>query len=312
MILVIGDSNVDAAARVPRFPREGDDVPLSAFTWSSGGAGVNVATGVARLGGRARLVSRVGADGEAGTALAACSRAGVDLSAVQRDPALATGACVVMVSPGGERTFLSFRGANAALESAPADAWSGVRRLHVCGHALLAPSAAAVRATIDEALRREIPASLDLCLPLLEQPPSALADLWPVLDAVFANEPEIRAFASATGLPRPPSRTVIVKRGARGATVLGATDVDVAPFAVDAIDSTAAGDAFVAAYLVATLSGRDAPSAARLACAAGAFTAARAGSADILPSLLDLRAFLAERGALTGPLTPLFPPTDTA
>lgn len=116
VLLVIGDSNADAAARVARFPHEGEDVPVGDLRWSSGGAGVHVATAFARLGGAARLVSRVGEDAARDAALSAALRAGVDLSAVQRDPALATGVCFVVVSPSAERTFLSHRGANPALE----------------------------------------------------------------------------------------------------------------------------------------------------------------------------------------------------
>ena len=119
VLLVIGDSNADAAARAPRFPQEGDDVPLDDLGWSSGGAGVNVATAFARLGGAARLVSRVGVDPAAGAALSAAERAGVDLSAIQRDPGIATGVCVIVVSASAERTFLSYRGANVALAPPP-------------------------------------------------------------------------------------------------------------------------------------------------------------------------------------------------
>lgn len=317
MLLVLGDSNADGAARVPRFPREGDDVPLDDLAWSSGGAGVNVATAFARLGGAARLISRVGTDPAAGVALASAGHAGVDLSAIQRDPAHATGVCFIVVSPSAERTFLSYRGANVFLAPPPASAWEGARRAHVCGHALLSgPQRETALTFVREAEGRGVPLSLDLCLPLIEARGAALAAVLPAFDLVFTNEPELRRLAleagvntnapdfneSAARVLAMGTRTLVVKRGARGATVLesrppeGTCRADVAAFPIEARDTTAAGDAFVAGYLWALGRGRDHAAAARFANAAGALTAAAAGSAGALPSGEDMRRFLGAQG----------------
>jgi sugar/nucleoside kinase (ribokinase family) len=310
MLLVLGDSNADATAGIERLPREGEDVPLHDLVWSSGGAGVNVATGFARLGGAARLVSRVGVDPAAKAALAAAEGAGVDLSAVERDAALATGVCVVLVSPSAERTFLSYRGANAAIEPPPPAAWERIAHAHVCGHALLGGRLTAA-ALAREAASRGVPISIDLCLPLLARP-----DVDPALhlfDVVFGNVAELAhlvgcdaagpageeslierviAWKKACG-----ARTVVVKRGARGATVLSDERTDAPPFEVRAVDTTAAGDGFVAAYLRARIAGASEGACARLAGAAGAITASRRGSADALPTLAEAARFLSERGA---------------
>ena len=122
VVLVVGDANADLSARLARFPHEGDDSPLAGLDWQSGGSAVNVATALARLGRRARLAARVGVDPAAEVALAAAHGAGVALELVQRDPSLATGLCFAAVSPGGERTFFSYRGANVALADLDAEA----------------------------------------------------------------------------------------------------------------------------------------------------------------------------------------------
>lgn len=314
MLLVIGDANADVAARVPRLPREGDDLPLDELAWSSGGAGVNVATAFARLGGRARLLARVGGDPAAGVALAAATQAGVDLSAVQRDPERATGVCLIMVSANAERTFLSYRGANAFLAAPPASIWEGVRQVHVCGHALLGGRQRDTTvALVAEASRRRLPLSLDLCLPLLRSATADLDLLWPRFDIVFANEVEFhrlvlgetatlpepgeRLDEAAEWLKRRGARTLVVKRGALGSTIVTDARRDIAPFVVGALDTTAAGDAFVAGFLWATAAALAAPISARLANAMGALKAARAGSADVLPSRAELAQFLGEHGA---------------
>lgn len=305
MLLVLGDSNADGAARVPRFPREGDDLPLDDLSWSSGGAGVNVATAFARLGGLSRLISRVGDDPAAGAALASAERAGVDLSAVQRDPGRATGVCFIVVSPNAERTFLSYRGANAFLTPPPGGTWEGARRAHVCGHALLS---GAQRETALQFLReaegRGVPLSLDLCLPLAEVHGAGLAEVLPAFELVFANEAELRRLAGGDGaadldgaaarVVALGARSLVVKRGPLGASLVcipglaGGARVDVPAFPVVARDTTGAGDAFVAGYLWALGHGHDHLMAARFANAAGALTAAADGAARALPGLEDV------------------------
>lgn len=313
VLLVIGDSNADVAARAPRFPQEGDDVPLDDLGWSSGGAGVNVATAFARLGGAARLVSRVGVDPAAGAALSAAERAGVDLSAIQRDPGIATGVCVIVVSASAERTFLSYRGANVALAPPPGSVWDSVVRVHVCGHALLGGAQRETTlAMIADAHARGLPVSIDLCLPWIESAGGAVSELFPSFDVVFTNEAELCRLVSGERVIRPSAEEVeegalqvrgqgpylvVVKRGAAGAALVTDRVERIAPFPVLAVDSTAAGDAFVAAYLWAAGRGRGASASARLACAAGAITAARAGSADAAPTASELLRFLEVRGA---------------
>jgi sugar/nucleoside kinase (ribokinase family) len=321
VLLILGDSNADAAARVPRFPHEGEDVPVGDLRWSSGGAGVNVATAFARLGGAARLVSRVGGDASADVALAAARRAGVDLSAVQRDPGGVTGACFVVVTKSAERTFFSHRGANAALALPAPAVWEGVRRVHVCGHALLGGAQRETTlAMIAEAGARDLPCSIDLCLPWIESAGPAVLDLFPSFEVVFTNEAELCRLMFGRRVPEPPSADVedagrrarergaamlVVKRGAAGAMIVTDGIEHVAPFPVEAVDSTAAGDAFVAGFLWAVEQGASPKAAARLACAAGAMKAARAGSAEAVPTREELARFLGARGALDEVALPL-------
>src|SRR5262245_44399519 len=118
-VLVIGDANADLSASLGRFPHEGDDALTGTLGWGSGGSAANVAVACGRLGARTRLLARVGRDPAAEVALRTARHAGVDLSAVQHDESLATGLCFAAISPGGERTLFSFRGANTALDLGP-------------------------------------------------------------------------------------------------------------------------------------------------------------------------------------------------
>src|SRR4051794_26848482 len=121
-ILVLGDANADLSPALPHFPSEGDDSQISALGWGSGGSATNVAAALALLGAPVRLLARVGSDPASEIALRVARAAGVDLAAVQIDAALATGLCFAAVSPSGERTFFSYRGANVNFDFSPKQA----------------------------------------------------------------------------------------------------------------------------------------------------------------------------------------------
>lgn len=291
--LVVGDANADVAATLGRFPHEGDDCPIGDLAWGSGGSAANVATAMALLGAEVRLLARVGVDPAAEVALRAARGAGVDLALVQRDAALATGLCFAAVSPGGERTFFSARGANVAL--APAEgALSGIGWLHVGGHALLeGVQRETTAALVAEAVERGVPVSLDLCLPLLRRARGEVLALAPRLASLFANALEMDALDAPEGA----FALLAAKLGARGSRLFGRVCAEAPPFAVEARDSTGAGDAYVAGFLVALARGAAPETAARVGNAAGALTASRPGAAGALPRRAEILAFLDARGA---------------
>ncbi|GAB4210156.1 MAG: carbohydrate kinase family protein [Roseiflexaceae bacterium] len=285
------------------FPREGDDVLVDELGWSSGGAGANVAAALALLGAPARLLARVGHDPAAALALAAAGAAGADLGAVQRDPNLATGVCFAAISPSGERTFFSFRGANAALDLPEPAALEGARWLHLCGHALIeGRQRTTALALLDQAQRRGLPVSLDLCLPLLRAHRSTLADLLPKLRLLFANQDELAALCP--GLPQEQAldellahgpAIVVLKLGPTGSVLAeGRSRLRTPGFAVAAIDTNGCGDAFAAGFLAALLRGAPLDECATVANAVGALTATKHGAADALPSAAQVRALLSE------------------
>lgn len=303
-ILVVGDANADLSAALTRFPTEGDDWPITALSWGSGGSAANVAAGLARLGAPARLLVRVGVDPAAEVALRVARSAGVDLALVQHDDVVATGLCFAAISANGERTFFSFRGANVALAS-PADApLIGVTWLHISAHALLeGPQRTTALALTEEAILRGIPVSLDLCLPLLRDRRAEVLELLPRLQILFANEQEFAALlldVSSNDALEQLSATsgglIVLKRGAAGCVIAaGERRWSRSAFSVAAIDSNGCGDAFVAGFIHAYTQGAPPEDCATLANALGALTATRAGSADALPDRAQLRAFLAGR-----------------
>jgi ribokinase len=128
--------------------------------------------------------------------------------------------------------------------------------------------------------------------------PSELLDLATVTVAneieAAALAPGCRNHAEALEALRAHSRMAVVTLGAEGALVTdGSGPEQVAAFAVTAVDSVGAGDAFCAALAIALCERRPLAAAARFANAAGALAVTRPGAQDSLPSRVEVEALLA-------------------
>jgi ribokinase len=319
--LVLGDINADMHWTLPAYPAEGDDATAVALRWGSGGAGANMATMLARLGARVRLIGTVGQDPAAEVALRCADAAGVDLGLVRRDPALATGLCSAAVAAAGDgqRTFFSFRGANVACtpEQLGDEPGPGAALLLLSSHALLEdPQRATALLAVRGARDSGIPVALDLGLPAIRDARAVLDGLLPDLWLLSANADELAALlpgmdpdaALQTLIARGVSN-VALKLGAQGARLAAQdTVVTVAAPTVDAIDTTGCGDAFTAGLAWALVRGASARPALELANALGAATATRRGAADALPAAGEIRAL---SGLTSGPDTETTPSEES-
>jgi sugar/nucleoside kinase (ribokinase family) len=273
----------------------GTDVP-GRVALRQGGSAANTASWLARLGARATLVCAVGRDHEGRELVSALERDGVRVRAV-RVAGERTGRIGVVVAPGGERSFVADRAAADRL--APGDLAAStfaVDLVHLPAYSLLGlPLGLAGRRAIDLARAAGALVSLDLSSvgPLLAGGRRAalrlVRDAAP--DILFATLVEAEAISGGrdvTGLGEM-ARIVVIKQGRAGATVLSRAGsdrlaFDVATTAIDAIDTTGAGDAFDAGFLVAWLSA-EAASRARPATLHRAVVAAHRAAARQLSSV---------------------------
>jgi sugar/nucleoside kinase (ribokinase family) len=269
----------------------GTDVP-GRVALVQGGSAANTARWLARLGARTSLICAVGRDA-AGRALVDAVRSdGVTVRAL-RVPGARTGRIGVIVSPIGERSFVADRAAADRL--APEDlrpAWFGrVDALHLPIYSLLGePLGVAGRRAVDIARAAGAIVSVDLASigPLLASGRRAaralIDDVRP--DVLFATAAEAEALLgrySVDGL-LDIAAVAVVKRGSRGATVLAREGderlrFEVATAHVTAADTTGAGDAFDAGFLVAwfaaRVAGRSVPMSLQRAALAGHRAAVR-------------------------------------
>ena len=265
-ITVVGSVNLDLVARVQRLPQPGETVGDARFARVPGGKGANQAVACARLGADVTLVAAVGDDPLADEALAGLRAAGVTLDLhVVDEP---TGVALIQVDAAGETTIAVAPGANGRLGAVELPLHDAVLcQLEVRDDAVISAWEGCTGL---------------FCLNAAPARPIAVDP-----DLAVVNRFELEALRRTDGL-------VALTFGAEGAALLedGEELARAAPPPVEAVDGTAAGDAFTACLLVSLLEGREQPEALRRACAAGAIAASRFGAQPSLPTAAEVEAIL--------------------
>jgi ribokinase len=265
-IVVVGSINLDLVVRVPTLPRPGETVAGGTFAQVPGGKGANQAVACARLGADVTLIGAVGRDAQAEEALSGLRQAGVALRLAQA--AEPTGVALIQVDAAGETTIAVAPGANATLGSVELPEHDAVLcQLEVPDEAVLSAWEAAAG------------------LFCLNAAPARNLEVDP--DLTVVNRLVLDALSRRDGL-------VAVTLGAEGAVLLddGEEIARATPPSVDAVDGTAAGDAFTACLLVSLLEARPEDDALTRACAAGALAASRFGAQPSLPTAAEVDALL--------------------
>ena len=265
-VTVVGSINLDLVVQVERLPERGETVGGGRFARVPGGKGANQAVACARLGAEVTMVAAVGRDPFAGEALAGLREAGVTLVLTEVDEP--TGVALIQVDATGETTIAVAPGANATLVAVELPAHDAVLcQLEVPVEAVLAAWEACTGL---------------FCLNAAPARPIAVD-----ADLTVVNRLELDALTRRDGL-------VALTLGAEGAVLLEDEEeiARAAPPQVDAVDGTAAGDAFTACLLVSLLEERGEEEALRRACAAGALAASRFGAQPSLPTAAEVDAIL--------------------
>jgi ribokinase len=297
-IVIVGSVTMDLVTRAPRIPSIGQTLIGSDFCTTPGGKGANQAVAAARLGYPVAMVAKVGDDVYGPQLLGNLAHAGVDTSAMETTPG-SSGLAPMFVADAGENSIVVVPGANGKMDRATIDRHAELIRsagMVLCQLEIPLPTLAY---TLDFCAQAGVPVMLDPA-PAASLPESCFSQIaW-----FTPNESEAEFYLGghagveeqAKHLHAKGLRNVALKRGAEGAfvSVAGEKAAWVAPFAVDAIDTVAAGDCFNGAFAVALLEGNNPWAAARFANAAAAIAVTRRGAQASMPPRADVDAFLAQ------------------
>ncbi len=304
-IVVVGSINMDFVIRTPHHPQLGETVPGGSFQTFPGGKGANQAVAVARAEGRVQLIGRVGNDNFGDTLIEVLINDQVDTTYIQKDEKTATGVAFILVDDvTGQNNIVLAAGANGMLtvehvsdaENAFIDAQVFTFNLEVpipaLQHAVRLARKHANKIVMNPAPYQPLP-----------------DEMLSAIDIIILNQVEVAALLGEPGLENNRERIVagvqkqqslgkvkdvVVTLGDQGALVIsGGHSLYLPAFRVKAIDSVAAGDAFVGAFSAAISQGYELKEAARRGNAAGALAVTRRGAQPSLPTRLEIEQFLA-------------------
>lgn len=294
-ITVIGDLLYDHFIWAERLPRLGETVTGFKTGFYAGGKGGNQAVQAARLGAEVYMIGKVGKDDRGRFLIDSAKKEGIHTDYIFEDPNEDTGTCTVDIDRQGNNMIIVAPLANEKITVQDVQRAKGLiessdillSQLQVneeaITQALKIAKAAGVTTVLNPAPAREMP-----------------AEYYTLADYLTPNETEAEFFTGcyqsevpidqwkqqvAEAFRSKGAKNLIVTLGAAGCLYSGTEGTfEVPPYQVKAVDTTAAGDAFNAAFCVGLASGKTVSEALRQANAAGALTASAYGSLPSMPT----------------------------
>ena len=308
-IIVVGSINTDLVSVTKRMPAVGETVIGLDFQIHSGGKGANQAVAVARLGYPVRLIGRLGNDAFGAELRTNLEKAGVEITGVSTSDG-ASGVAVIVVSEHGENSIVLAPGANSKVTPEDLDANISILR----GAGMVLAQLEIPLETIEYLARicakENVPLILD---------PAPARDLSPEIFKEIAwftpNQTEAAFYLGnkyAESSPPSPAETaqmflsngcrgVVLKMGAYGTYLASQDGIGslVPAFSVNAIDTTAAGDAVNGGFATALMLGKSPLDSASFAAAVAAISVTRTGAQPSMPSMAEVEEFLENESTQT-------------
>jgi len=301
-IVVVGSINTDLVAVTKRIPVVGETVIGSDFQIHPGGKGANQAVAIAQLGYPVRLIGRLGTDSFGAELRTSLTNAGVDIGGVSISDGT-SGVAVIVVSERGDNSIVLAPGANAKVTPADLDANISILRSAGLVMAQLEIPLETVEYLARVCAREGVPLILDPA-PALELPPDIFKNIawftpnqteatFYLGDELFDQRAHSPAEVAAAFLSKG-CQGVILKMGADGIFLAskGGESSFVPAFPVDAVDTTAAGDAFNAGFATGLMLGKSPLDSAVFAAAVAAISVTRAGAQPSMPSMVEVGEFI--------------------
>jgi ribokinase len=302
-IVVVGSINMDLVVRAPVHPAPGETILGSDFHTIPGGKGANQAVAAARLGSQVTMIGRVGKDEFGKSLLENLTKEEIDTQHVGIDQEAASGIAMITLDAAGQNTIVVASGANMCLTpDMVREAWEQLDAIDAVIMQLEIPIDCIIEAVV---LAKNCGARVILNpAPARELP----EELYRLIDVIVPNESETSIL---TGLPvETPDQVdraanhllaqgvnaVALTLGSRGVSLLESSGniTQLSPHRVKVVDTTAAGDAFVAGLAVGLAEGATLVNAARLGNAAGAIAVTRLGAQPAMPTRAEVEQLVSD------------------
>ncbi|GAB1462165.1 ribokinase [Pedobacter sp.] len=300
-ILVIGSSNTDMVVKTNRFPMPGETILGGDFLMNAGGKGANQAVAAARLGAKVKFICKTGADIFGREAVKSLEKEGIDTNHILVDDANPSGVALILVDDNAENMIVVAPGANANLTAVEmADLADEIDKasyvlmqleiplktvIHVAKYA----KDKGVRTVLNPAPACKLPSDIYQHISIIT-PNEKEASMLTGVDVVDENT----ARTAALKLYGKGVETVIITMGAKGALLLHDDEFTFVPASVvKAVDTTAAGDVFNGALVVALNEGKNYKEAVEFACEASGISVTRDGAQASAPYRKELKGQLA-------------------
>jgi len=300
-VVVVGSLNMDLVVRVPHMPAPGETILGANFQTIPGGKGANQAVAAARMGARVTMIGCVGNDDFGKTLVDNLTRESIDVSNISIAPDAATGIAMITVDENGQNSIVVASGANMELTAEDIRAaWKKIEDIDI----VVMPLEVSLEC-IEEAATLAKKSSAKVVLN--PAPAQELSEkLLSKVDILIPNESETalltglevntleEAEIAAKKLQSKGVDTVILTLGARGAMLIAEnTDAQIfSSYPTNVVDTTAAGDAFVATLTFGVSSGVPIKEAIQLANASGALAVSKIGAQPSLPTKSEVSQFI--------------------
>ncbi|MCY4091506.1 MAG: ribokinase [Caldilineaceae bacterium] len=289
-ILVFGSLNIDHVYKVEHLVRPGETLPSTDYRRFQGGKGANQSVALARAGAKVFHAGRIGPEGL--WLRDAISAEGVDVSHVGLDNE-PTGHAIIQVDPAGENSILLFGGAN--LTVTPDDAHYVLSQFGEGDWLLLQNEISSLPAILREASARQLTVAFNPA----PMTPEVLDYPLEGVSLFVVNETEGAALAGIEKAPpasivdrlrvRYPDAAILLTLGGEGSLFAsGEERIRTPAQAVEAVDTTAAGDTFIGYFLANLVAGQPAAQAVEAATRAAALCVSRPGAAASIPRRNEL------------------------
>ena len=303
-VLCLGQFTADVVVKsVERIPKRGKSEFIDKIELHNGGCACNTAVALAKIGIKTGVMGKVGRDGFGDFLVKLMGSCGLDLRGLKKDPNIGTSSTVVLVSPDGERTFLHYSGANADLTVDDIDfnLAKEAKILHLAPTYLLPqldgePTAQILKEAKEMGLRTSLDTAWDArgqWLNLIEPSLPYIDIFLPNLEEArmisgISNIREIARFFRSDGV-----KIMGLKMGKKGCYIQAENkEFRIPAFHVKVVDTTGAGDGFVAGFLTGIVKGWDLKLTGEFANAVGGCAVTSVGASQGIKSLDETLQFM--------------------